>query len=195
MVKKNAIKLFGDNMIRTVWDDEKEKWYFSIVDVVAVLTESADPPAYWRKLKQRLKAEGNETVTNCHGLKMRATDGKMRMTDVADTEQLLRIIQSIPSPKAEPFKMWLAKVGAERLDQMQDPELSIQQAMMDYKFLGYSDNWINQRLKSIEIRKDLTDQWSLFSICLQNCLLQASPKPRILKRWTKTSNALKKVAM
>jgi len=195
MVKKNAIKLFGDNMIRTVWDDEKEKWYFSIVDVVAVLTESADPPAYWRKLKQRLKAEGNETVTNCHGLKMRATDGKMRMTDVADTEQLLRIIQSIPSPKAEPFKMWLAKVGAERLDQMQDPELSIQQAMMDYKFLGYSDNWINQRLKSIEIRKDLTDQWSLFSICLQNCLLQASPKPRILKRWTKTSNVLKKVAM
>ena len=182
-------------MIRTVWDDEKEKWYFSIVDVVAVLTESADPPAYWRKLKQRLKAEGNETVTNCHGLKMRATDGKMRMTDVADTEQLLRIIQSIPSPKAEPFKMWLAKVGAERLDQMQDPELSIQQAMMDYKFLGYSDNWINQRLKSIEIRKDLTDQWSLFSICLQNCLLQASPKPRILKRWTKTSNVLKKVAM
>ena len=195
MVKKNAIKLFGDNMIRTVWDNEKEKWYFSIVDVVAVLTESADPPAYWRKLKQRLKAEGNETVTNCHGLKMRATDGKMRMTDVADTEQLLRIIQSIPSPKAEPFKMWLAKVGAERLDQMQDPELSIQQAMMDYKFLGYSDNWINQRLKSIEIRKDLTDQWSLFSICLQNCLLQASPKPRILKRWTKTSNVLKKVAM
>jgi len=164
MVKKNAIKLFGDDMIRTVWDNEKEKWYFSIVDVVAVLTESADPPAYWRKLKQRLKAEGNETVTNCHGLKMRATDGKMRMTDVADTEQLLRIIQSIPSPKAEPFKMWLAKVGAERLDQMQDPELSIQQAMMDYKFLGYSDNWINQRLKSIEIRKDLTDQWKLHNV-------------------------------
>ena len=164
MVKKNAIKLFGDDMIRTVWDNEKEKWYFSIVDVVAVLTESADPPAYWRKLKQRLKAEGNETVTNCHGLKMRATDGKMRMTDVADTEQLLRIIQSIPSPKAEPFKMWLAKVGAERLDQMQDPELSIQQAMMDYKFRGYSDNWINQRLKSIEIRKDLTDQWKLHNV-------------------------------
>ena len=164
MVKKNSIKLFGDDMIRTVWDEEKEKWYFSIVDVVAVLTESADPSAYWRKLKQRLKAEGNETVTNCHGLKMRATDGKMRMTDVADTEQLLRIIQSIPSPKAEPFKMWLAKVGAERLDQMQDPELSIQQAMMDYKFLGYSDNWINQRLKSIEIRKDLTDQWKLHNV-------------------------------
>ena len=164
MVKKNAIKLFGDDMIRTVWDDEKEKWYFSIVDVVAVLTESTDPSAYWRKLKQRLKAEGNETVTNCHGLKMRAADGKMRMTDVADTEQLLRLIQSIPSPKAEPFKMWLAKVGAERLDQMQDPELSIQQAMMDYKLLGYSDNWINQRLKSIEIRKDLTDQWKLHNV-------------------------------
>ena len=161
MVKKNSIKLFGDDKIRAVWDDEQEKWYFSIVDVVAVLTESVDATAYWRKLKQRLKAEGNETVTNCHGFKMPAADGKMRMTDVADTEQLLRIIQSVPSPKAEPFKTWLAKVGAQRLDQMQDPELSIQQAMMDYKRLGYSDNWINQRLKSIEIRKDLTDQWKL----------------------------------
>lgn len=164
MVKKNSIKLFGDDMIRTVWDDEKEKWYFSIVDVIAVLTESPNPQTYWRVLKKRLKDEGNETVTNCNGLKMRAADGKMRMTDVADTEQLLRIIQSIPSPKAEPFKMWLAKVGAERLDQMQDPELSIQQAMMDYKLLGYSDNWINQRLKSIEIRKDLTDQWKLHNV-------------------------------
>ncbi len=139
MVKKNSIKLFGDDKIRAVWDDEQEKWYFSIVDVVAVLTESVDATAYWRKLKQRLKAEGNETVTNCHGLKMPAADGKMRMTDVADTEQLLRIVQSVPSPKAEPFKTWLAKVGAQRLDQMQDPELSIQQAMMDYKRLGYSD--------------------------------------------------------
>ena len=164
MVKKNSIKLFGDDMIRTVWDDEKEKWYFSIVDVIAVLTESPNPQTYWRVLKKSLKDEGNETVTNCNGLKMRAADGKMRMTDVADTEQLLRIIQSIPSPKAEPFKMWLAKVGAERLDQMQDPELSIQQAMMDYKLLGYSDNWINQRLKSIEIRKDLTDQWKLHNV-------------------------------
>ena len=164
MVNKNSIKLFGDDKIRAIWDNEQEKWYFSVVDVVAVLTESPNPQTYWRVLKKRLKDEGNETVTNCNGLKMRATDGKMRLTDVADTEQLLRIIQSIPSPKAEPFKAWLAKVGAERLDQMQDPELSIQQAMMDYKRLGYSDNWINQRLKSIEIRKDLTDQWKLHNV-------------------------------
>ena len=164
MVNENSIKLFGDDKIRAIWDNEQEKWYFSIVDVVAVLTESPNPQTYWRVLKKRLKDEGNETVTNCNGLKMRAADGKMRLTDVADTEQLLRIIQSIPSPKAEPFKAWLAKVGAERLDQMQDPELSIQQAMMDYKRLGYSDNWINQRLKSIEIRKDLTDQWKLHNV-------------------------------
>lgn len=164
MVNKNSIKLFGDDKIRAIWEDEQEKWYFSVVDVVAVLTESPNPQTYWRVLKKRLKDEGNETVTNCNGLKMRAADGKMRLTDVADTEQLLRIIQSIPSPKAEPFKAWLAKVGAERLDQMQDPELSIQQAMMDYKRLGYSDNWINQRLKSIEIRKDLTDQWKLHNV-------------------------------
>ena len=164
MVNENSIKLFGDDKIRAIWDNEQEKWYFSIVDVVAVLTESPNPQTYWRVLKKRLKDEGNETVTNCNGLKMRAADGKMRLTDVADTEQLLRIIQSIPSPKAEPFKVWLAKVGAERLDQMQDPELSIQQAMMDYKRLGYSDNWINQRLKSIEIRKDLTDQWKLHNV-------------------------------
>ena len=164
MVKKNSIKLFGDDKIRAIWDDEQEKWYFSIVDVIAVLTESPNPQTYWRVLKKRLKDEGNETVTNCNGLKMRAADGKMRLTDVADTEQLLRIIQSVPSPKAEPFKMWLAKVGADRLDQMQDPELSIQQTMIDYKRLGYSDNWINQRLKSIEIRKDLTDQWKLHNV-------------------------------
>lgn len=164
MVKKNSIKLFGNDKIRAVWDDEQEKWYFSVVDVVAVLTESPNPQTYWRVLKKRLKDEGNETVTNCNGLKMPAADGKMRLTDVADTEQLLRIIQSVPSPKAEPFKTWLAKVGAERLDQMQDPELSIQQAMIDYKRLGYSDNWINQRLKSIEIRKDLTDQWKLHNV-------------------------------
>ena len=164
MVKKNSIKLFGDDKIRAIWDDDQEKWYFSIVDVIAVLTESPNPQTYWRVLKKRLKDEGNETVTNCNALKMRAADGKMRLTDVADTEQLLRIIQSVPSPKAEPFKMWLAKVGAERLDQMQDPELSIQQAMIDYKRLGYSDNWINQRLKSIEIRKDLTDQWKLHNV-------------------------------
>ena len=164
MVNKNSIKLFGDDKIRAIWDDEQEKWYFSVVDVVAVLTNSPNPQTYWRVLKKRLKDEGNETVTNCNGLKMRAADGKMRLTDVADTEQLLRIIQSVPSPKAEPFKTWLAKVGAERLDQMQDPELSIQQAMIDYKRLGYSDNWINQRLKSIEIRKDLTDQWKIHNV-------------------------------
>lgn len=160
----DKIKLFENQRIRTAWDEEKEEWYFSVVDVVGVLTDSVDPTAYWRKLKQRLKAEGNETVTNCHGLKMKAADGKMRLTDVADTEQLLRIIQSIPSPKAEPFKQWMAHVASERLDQMQDPELSIEQAMMDYKRLGYSDNWINQRLKSIEIRKDLTDQWKLHNV-------------------------------
>lgn len=167
MVKKNSIKLFGSDKIRAVWDEEQEKWYFSVVDVVAVLTESKDfqtARKYWNKLKQRLKEEGFEPVTNCHQLKMPAADGKMRLTDVADTEQLLRIIQSVPSPKAEPFKMWLAKVGTARLDQMQDPELSIQQAMIDYKRLGYSDNWINQRLKSIEIRKDLTDQWKLHNV-------------------------------
>ena len=167
MVKKNSIKLFGSDKIRAVWDDDQEKWYFSVVDVVAVLTESKDfqtARKYWNKLKQRLKEEGFEPVTNCHQLKMPAADGKMRLTDVADTEQLLRIIQSVPSPKAEPFKMWLAKVGTARLDQMQDPELSIQQAMIDYKRLGYSDNWINQRLKSIEIRKDLTDQWKLHNV-------------------------------
>ena len=164
MTKKETLKLFEERKVRTVWDDEKDKWYFSIVDVVSVLTDSVDATAYWRKLKQRLKEEGNETVTNCHGLKMKAADGKMRLTDVADTEQLLRIIQSIPSPKAEPFKQWMAHVASERLDQMQDPELSIEQAMMDYKRLGYSDNWINQRLKSIEIRKDLTDQWKLHNV-------------------------------
>lgn len=181
MIKKNSIKLFGDDKIRAIWDDEQEKWYFSIVDVIAVLTESPNPQTYWRVLKKRLKDEGNETVTNCNGLKMRAADGKMRLTDVADTEQLLRIIQSVPSPKAEPFKMWLAKVGADRLDQMQDPELSIQQAMIDYKRLGYSDNWINQRLKSIEIRKDLTDQWKLHNV--EEGLQYASLTDIIYQAW------------
>ena len=164
MTKREIPKLFEDKKIRTVWDDEEEKWYFSIVDVVGALTDSIDANAYWRKLKQRLKQEGNETVTSCHSLKLRATDGKMRLTDVADTEQLFRIIQSIPSPKAEPIKLWIAHVAAERIGQMQDPELSIQQALIDYKRLGYSDNWINQRLKSIEIRKDLTDQWKLHNV-------------------------------
>lgn len=167
MTKREISKLFDDRKIRTVWDDEQEKWYFSIVDVVGVLVDSKDYQTarkYWNKLKQRLKEEGFEPVTNCHQLKLRAEDGKLRLTDVADTEQLFRIIQSIPSPKAEPIKQWMAHVAAERLDQLQDPELSIQQAMMDYKRLGYSDNWINQRLKSIEIRKDLTDQWKLHNV-------------------------------
>lgn len=159
MTKKNTIQLFENKKVRTVWDEEQEKWYFSIVDVVEVLTDSVDATAYWRKLKQRLKAEGNETVTNCHGLKMQAADGKMRMTDVADTEQLFRLIQSIPSPKAEPFKQWMAQIASDRLDEMQDPELTIDRAMEQYLQLGYSENWINQRLKSIEIRKELTDEW------------------------------------
>jgi hypothetical protein len=146
MTKETAIKLFEEKQVRTIWDTEREKWYISIVDVIAVLTESIDPNAYWRKLKQRLKEEGNETVTNCHGLKMQAADGKMRMTDVADTEQLFRLIQTIPSPKAEPFKLWLAQVAAERLDEMQDPELSIDRGLEQYLKLGYSENWINQRL-------------------------------------------------
>ena len=159
MVKKTAVQIFEEKKIRSIWDSEQEKWYFSVVDIVFVLTESTDANAYWRKLKQRLKEEGNETVTNCHGLKMQALDGKMRITDVVDVEQLFRLIQSIPSPKAEPFKLWIAQVASERLDQMQDPELSIEQAMRDYKRLGYSDSWINQRIKSIEIRKELTDEW------------------------------------
>lgn len=159
MDKKDAIKIFEDKKVRAIWDDNNEKWYISIIDVVSVLTDSIDPTAYWRKLKQRLKVEGNETVTNCHGLKMQAIDGKMRMTDVADTEQLFRLIQSIPSPKAEPFKLWLAQVASERLDEMQDPELTIDRALEEYMRLGYSENWINQRLKSIEIRKELTDEW------------------------------------
>ena len=162
MTTFNQIKLFEEKKVRAVYDDVAEKWYFSVVDVVFVLVESKDYQTsrkYWNKLKQRLKEEGNETVTNCHQLKLQADDGKMRKTDVADTEQLFRLIQSIPSPKAEPFKQWMAQVAAQRLDQMQDPELGIQQALADYKRLGYSDNWINQRLKSIEIRKDLTDEW------------------------------------
>ena len=159
MDKKEAIKIFDKQSVRTLWDIDHEKWYISIVDVIAILTDSPNPQVYWRVLKKRLKDEGNETVTNCNGLKMQAPDGKMRLTDVADTEQLFRLIQSIPSPKAEPFKMWLAQVAAERLDEMQDPELTIDRALEDYVRLGYSENWINQRLKSIEIRKELTDEW------------------------------------
>ena len=159
MTKQESIKLFEEKKVRTVWDDEQEKWYFSVVDVVGVLTESVNPQIYWRVLKNRLLKEGNETVTNCNGLKMTAADGKKRLTDVADTEGIFRIIQSIPSPKAEPFKRWMAQVAAQRLDQLQDPELSIDQAIMDYKRLGYTDAWINQRIKSIEVRKELTDEW------------------------------------
>ena len=153
------LKLFENSKIRTAWDSVDEEWYFSIVDVVSVLTESTDGRKYWNKLKQRLKAEGNETVTNCHQLRMLAADGKMRLTDVADTQQLLRLIQSIPSPKAEPFKQWLATVGSQRLDETADPELAIQRALYAYKKKGYSDKWITQRLKSIEFRKELTDEW------------------------------------
>lgn len=185
MTTKQTLKLFEEKKVRTIWDDEQEKWYFSIVDVVAVLVNSVDYQTarkYWNKLKQRLKEEGNETVTNCHQLKLHATDGKMRLTDVADTEQLLRLIQSIPSPKAEPFKLWMAKVAAERLDQIQNPELSIDQALTDYKRLGYSDNWINQRLKSIEIRKDLTDEWKKHG--LQEGVHFATLTDIIYKTWS-----------
>lgn len=144
MTHTNAIKLFEEKKVRTLWDDETEEWYFSIVDVVSILTESIDGRKYWNKLKQRLKVEGSELVTNCRQLKLQASDGKFYKTDVATTEQLFRLIQSIPSPKAEPFKLWIAQIAKERLDQIQDPELSINQAMQDYKRLGYSDNWINQ---------------------------------------------------
>ena len=155
----NKIKVFENKTVRTVWNEDEEDWYFSIVDVVAVLTDSKDAAAYWRKLKQRLNEEGNQTVTNCHALKMLAQDGKMRLTDVADTKQLLRLIQSIPSPKAEPFKIWLAQVGAERLDEIADPEKAILRGADFYRAKGYTENWINQRLQTIEMRKELTDEW------------------------------------
>lgn len=181
MTKQNAIKVFEEKKVRTVWDSDKEEWYFSIIDVIAVLTESLNPRKYWSVLKTRLKKEGSETATNCSQLKLPAEDGKMRLADVADTEQLFRLIQSIPSPKAEPFKLWMAQVAKERLDQMQDPELSIEQAMLDYKRLGYSDNWINQRLKSIEIRKDLTDEWKRHG--LQEGVQFATLTDIIYKTW------------
>ncbi|MCX6151731.1 MAG: Bro-N domain-containing protein [Ignavibacteriales bacterium] len=159
MEKKNEIKIFEDRKVRSLWDSEQEKWYISIVDVVGILTDSPNPNNYWKVLKNRLKKEGSQLVTNCNQLKMQSVDGKFYLTDVADTEQLFRLIQSIPSPKAEPFKLWLAQVAAERLDEMQDPELTIDRALKEYLQLGYSENWINQRLKSIEIRKELTDEW------------------------------------
>ncbi|WP_455665773.1 BRO-N domain-containing protein [Phocaeicola sp.] len=191
MTKKDAIKIFEDKKIRTVWDDKTEEWYFSIVDVVSVLTDSVDGRKYWNKLKQRLKAEGSELVTNCHQLKLPSSDGKFYKTDVATTEQLFRLIQSIPSPKAEPFKLWMAQVAKERLDEMQDPELTIDRAMMEYKALGYSDNWINQRLKSIETRKDLTDEWKRKG--LQEGVQFATLTDIITKTWSgKTTKEYKK---
>ena len=159
MVQNDRIQLFEDKRIRTAWDEEKEEWYFSIVDVVAVLTDSPNPQTYWRVLKKRLKDEGNETVTSCNTLKMTAADSKRRLTDVADTEQLLRIIQSIPSPKAEPFKLWLAQVGRERIEETIDPELTIDRALETYLKKGYTREWINQRLQAIQVRKELTDEW------------------------------------
>jgi hypothetical protein len=159
LLQENNIQLYEDQPIRTAWDEENEEWYFSIIDVVAVLTDSKDANAYWRKLKQRLMEEGNETVTNCHGLKMKAADGKRRMTDVANTEQLLRIIQSIPSKKAEPFKLWLAQIGRERIEEVIDPELTIDRALDTYSKKGYTSDWINQRLQTIRARKELTDEW------------------------------------
>lgn len=159
MDANQAIQLLDNQQIRYVWDEEKEKFFFSVVDIIQVLTDSSNAGAYWRKLKQRLREEGNQTVTNCHTLKLPAQDGKLRLTDVADTEQILRLIQSVPSKKAEPLKLWLAEVGRQRIDQLQDPEQSIEQAIRDYRRLGYSENWINQRIKTIEIRKGLTDEW------------------------------------
>ena len=185
MTKKEALQLFEEKKIRSVWDDKEEKWYFSIVDVCAVLTEQPDTEHarnYWKVLKHRLIKEGNQTVTTCNRLKLRAADGKLRLTDVADTEQLFRLIQSIPSPKAEPFKLWMAQVASTRLEQMQDPEKSIDQAVMDYKRLGYSDAWINQRIKSIEIRKELTDEWARTGV--QQGMQYASLTDIITREWS-----------
>lgn len=185
MTKKEALQLFEEKKIRSVWDDKEEKWYFSIVDVCAVLTEQPDAEHarnYWKVLKHRLIKEGNQPVTTCNRLKLRAADGKLRLTDVADTEQLFRLIQSVPSPKAEPFKLWMAQVASTRLEQMQDPEKSIDQAVMDYKRLGYSDAWINQRIKSIEIRKELTDEWARAGV--QQGMQYASLTDIITREWS-----------
>lgn len=182
MTKREALQLFEQRKVRTIWDDQEEKWYFSIVDVCAVLTDSPNPRNYWKVLKHRLVKEGNETVTNCNQLKLLAEDGKKRLTDVADTEQLFRLIQSIPSPKAEPFKQWMAQVASQRIDQMQDPERSIDQAIIDYKRLGYSDAWINQRIKSIEVRKELTDEWKRTGV--KEGLEYASLTDIITREWS-----------
>jgi len=179
---KVAIKLFEDNKIRIAWDEEKEEWYFSVVDVVGILTESPNPQTYWRVMKKRLKDEGNETVTNCNALKMKAADGKMRLTDVVSTEQLLRIIQSIPSPKAEPFKMWLAMVGKERIDETIDPELAIDRALETYLKKGYDKDWIHQRLLAIRVRNDLTAQWDTRGV--QKGLEYAILTDEISKAWS-----------
>ena len=176
------MQLFENRRIRTAWDEERQEWYFSIVDVVQILTDSADGRKYWNKLKQRLKEEGNELVTNCHQLKLKAADGKMRATDVADTEQLLRIIQSIPSPKAEPFKLWLARVGRERIEETIDPELTIDRALETYLKKGYSREWINQRLQAIQVRKELTDEWQDRGV--QKGVEYAILTDEITKAWT-----------
>ena len=182
MAQNDKIQLFEDKRIRTAWDEEKEEWYFSIVDVIAVLTDSPNPQTYWRVLKKRLKDEGNETVTSCNALKMTAADGKRRLTDVADTEQLLRIIQSIPSPKAEPFKLWLAQVGRERIEETIDPELTIDRALETYLRKGYSREWINQRLQAIQVRKELTDEWDARGV--QKGVEYAILTDEITKAWS-----------
>ena len=182
MTKKEALQLFEQRKVRTVWDDQEEKWYFSIVDVIAVLTETDRPRKYWSDLKKKLKSEGSQLSEEIGQFKMKAEDGKMRTTDVADTEQLFRLIQSIPSPKAEPFKQWMAQVASQRIDQMQDPEQSIDQAIADYKRLGYSDAWINQRIKSIEVRKELTDEWKRTGV--QEGLEYASLTDIITREWS-----------
>ena len=182
MAQEEAIKLFGSKQIRIVWDSEKEKYFFSIVDVIQVLTDTPNARKYWSVLKTRLKKEGSELATNCSQLKLQAADGKRYLTDVADTEQVLRLIQSVPSKKAEPFKLWLAKVGQERLNQLQDPERSIEQAIQDYRRLGYSEAWINQRIKTIEIRKGLTDEWKRSGV--ETDLEYASLTDIIYRAWS-----------
>lgn len=182
MTKENAIKLFQDQRVRVYWDDKNEKWYFSVIDIIGVLTDSENPRKYWSVLKTRLKKEGSEVATNCSRLKLLAVDGKMRLTDVADTEQLLRLIQSIPSPKAEPFKVWLAKVGYERIEETEDPELAFDRAMETYLKKGYSKNWINQRIKSIEVRKELTDEWEVRGV--EKGLEYAILTNEITKAWS-----------
>ena len=188
MTQQPTLKIFDEKKVRTLWDDEQEKWYFSIIDVVQALTDQSDfqkSRNYWKVLKSRLVKEGNETVTNCNRLKLLAEDGKMRETDVADSEQLFRLIQTIPSPKAEPFKLWLAQIASERLDEMQDPELTIDRAMAQYLQLGYSESWINQRLKSIEIRKELTDEWK--SRGMQEGMQFATLTDIITRAWSEKS--------